>query len=59
MTESISAGKYPEAYKAYQARVAMFKPYDTWFKGLKLAHEGPARKAEMERLVWGEVGKKD
>ncbi|KAI5829120.1 DUF1295-domain-containing protein [Schizophyllum commune Tattone D] len=59
LTESISAGKYPEAYKAYQARVAMFKPYDTWFKGLKLAQEGPARKAEVERLVWGEVGKKD
>ncbi|KAF7424288.1 hypothetical protein PC9H_009594 [Pleurotus ostreatus] len=33
-TESITAGKYPEAYRAYRARVAMFSPVGTVVKGV-------------------------
>ncbi|KAL1746940.1 hypothetical protein HDZ31DRAFT_33117 [Schizophyllum fasciatum] len=58
LTEAISASKYPEAYKAYQARVGMFKVYHTFFQGLELARAGPRKKAEIERLVWGAVEKK-
>ncbi|CAE6471531.1 unnamed protein product, partial [Rhizoctonia solani] len=38
-TESISRGKYPE-YEAYQARVGMFSPTDTLWKGLWLRARG-------------------
>ncbi|TRM65058.1 hypothetical protein BD626DRAFT_400372 [Schizophyllum amplum] len=58
-TESISVSKYPEAYAAYQARVAMFKPWDTWFKGLMLEQKGPLKRKEVERLVWGAEEKKE
>ncbi|KAJ6570260.1 hypothetical protein DFH09DRAFT_1247046 [Mycena vulgaris] len=49
-TEAISASKYP-AYAAYQARVGMFSPGDTIFKGVKLALAG--RKAEVDKALWG------
>ncbi|KAG6819357.1 hypothetical protein H0H93_012572 [Arthromyces matolae] len=50
-TESISAGKYPKEYKAYQERVGMFSPLRTWEKGLVLAWRG--RKKHVEEIVWG------
>ncbi|KAJ6570259.1 hypothetical protein DFH09DRAFT_1154498 [Mycena vulgaris] len=49
-TEAITASKYA-GYAAYQARVGMFSPVDTLFKGLKLAVTG--KKAEVEKAVWG------
>ncbi|KAG6868319.1 hypothetical protein C0993_005044 [Termitomyces sp. T159_Od127] len=54
-TESISAGKYPKEYKAYQERVGMFSPLRTWEKGLVLAWRG--RKKETDDVVWGEGDK--
>ncbi|KAG6862015.1 hypothetical protein C0995_008202 [Termitomyces sp. Mi166 len=54
-TESISAGKYPKEYKAYQERVGMFSPLGTWEKGLMLAWRG--RKKEVDGIVWGEGDK--
>ncbi|KAG6917503.1 hypothetical protein DXG01_002249 [Tephrocybe rancida] len=57
-TESISAGKYPREYKAYQERVGMFSPLRTWEKGVVLMLRG--KKAEVEKVVWGtgDKGKK-
>ncbi|KAG5350524.1 hypothetical protein C0989_010709 [Termitomyces sp. Mn162] len=54
-TESISVGKYPKEYKAYQERVGMFSPLRTWEKGLVLAWRG--RKKEVDDIVWGEGNK--
>jgi len=51
-TESISAPKYPE-YAAYQARVAMFWPISTFFKGIYLSITG--QKEDIEQRVWGRV----
>ncbi|KAF5381968.1 hypothetical protein D9615_004274 [Tricholomella constricta] len=50
-TESISRGKYPSEYKAYQERVGMFSPLRTWEKGLLVAWRG--RKKAVEGVVWG------
>jgi len=51
-TESISASKYPE-YAAYQARVGMFWPIGTFFKGMYLGLNGQGE--SIERSVWGPV----
>jgi hypothetical protein len=53
-TEGITASKYA-GYAAYQARVGMFSPSDTIFKGVKLALTG--KKAEVEKAVWGSDAK--
>ncbi|KAJ7454846.1 hypothetical protein FB451DRAFT_1279580 [Mycena latifolia] len=53
-TESITASKY-EGYASYKARVGMFSPLDTVFKGLLLALTG--KKVEVERVVWGTEAK--
>ncbi|TFK49556.1 DUF1295-domain-containing protein [Heliocybe sulcata] len=50
-TESISLGKYPEAYRAYQARVSMFVPVLTPVWGLLLKLNG--NKERVEVVVWG------
>ncbi|GLB40528.1 putative integral membrane protein [Lyophyllum shimeji] len=50
-TESISKGKYPREYAAYQQRVGMFSPLRTWEKGLLLSWQG--RRKAVEELVWG------
>ncbi|KAH7339122.1 DUF1295-domain-containing protein [Rhizoctonia solani] len=49
-TESISRGKYPE-YEAYQARVGMFSPTDTLWKGLWLRARGQLDK--VNEIVYG------
>ncbi|KAJ6577310.1 DUF1295-domain-containing protein [Mycena capillaripes] len=49
-TEAITASKYP-AYAAYQARVGMFSPLNTFLKGFILAITG--KKSEVEKAVWG------
>ncbi|KAG6896508.1 hypothetical protein C0992_007741 [Termitomyces sp. T32_za158] len=54
-TESISVGKYPKEYKAYQERVGMFSPLRTWEKGLVLGWRG--RKKEADDIIWGEGNK--
>jgi steroid 5-alpha reductase family enzyme len=51
-SESISLGKYPVGYAAYQRRVAMFLPFLTPFWGLWVGLRGG--KDEVEGLVWGE-----
>ncbi|KAG8707321.1 hypothetical protein FRC09_001891 [Ceratobasidium sp. 395] len=50
-TESISKGKYP-AYEAYQARVGMFSPSDTLWKGLFLRAKGQLEK--VDAIVYGD-----
>lgn len=55
-TESISYGKYPREYGAYQKRVGMFSPVGTLEKGLFLALRG--KKHAIDAIVWGK-GKKD
>lgn len=50
-TESITASKYPEGYKAYRERVGMFGVVRTLEKGLLLKWNG--RKEEVEAIVWG------
>ncbi len=50
-SESISASKYPAAYKAYQNRVAMFVPFLTPVHGWVLQLLG--KKEYCERLVYG------
>ncbi|KAG9091264.1 hypothetical protein FRC06_000644 [Ceratobasidium sp. 370] len=52
-TESISKSKYP-AYEAYQARVGMFSPSDTLWKGLFLWARG--RLDEVNAIVYGGEG---
>ncbi|KAI0090243.1 DUF1295-domain-containing protein [Irpex rosettiformis] len=51
-TESISLSKYPEGYKAYQRRVAMFVPFLTPVWGLLLQLQGT--KGEIDRMLFGE-----
>ena len=51
-TESISLSKYPEGYRAYQQRVAMFVPFLTPVWGFVLQLQG--KKADTEHLVWGQ-----
>ncbi|EMD33474.1 hypothetical protein CERSUDRAFT_118057 [Gelatoporia subvermispora B] len=51
-TESISLSKYPEAYKAYQSRVAMFVPFLTPVWGLWLKLWG--KKEEVDEIVYGQ-----
>ena len=53
-TESISFSKYPEAYGAYQQRVAMFVPFLTPVWGLLLKARGGNVKVKVENLVWGQ-----
>lgn len=53
-TEAITASKYP-GYAAYQARVGMFSPVATVFKGLWLAVAGG--RVEIERTIWGKETK--
>jgi len=52
-TESISKSKYP-AYEAYQARVGMFSPSDTLWKGLFFRVRG--RLDEVNAIVYGGKG---
>ncbi|KAJ8488110.1 hypothetical protein ONZ45_g14071 [Pleurotus djamor] len=54
-TESITASKYPKAYRAYQERVGMFGFFKTLEKGFLLGLKDPKRKAELEALVWGQA----
>ncbi|KAG6864686.1 hypothetical protein C0991_007897 [Blastosporella zonata] len=58
-TESISAGKYPREYKAYQERVGMFSPLRTLEKGVVLQLKG--RRKEVDEVIWGrgDKGKKN
>lgn len=51
-TESISISKYPEGYRAYQSRVAMFAPFLTPVWGLLLQLQG--KKEKVDRLVYGQ-----
>ncbi|KAI0350019.1 DUF1295-domain-containing protein [Trametes cingulata] len=51
-TESISLSKYPEGYRAYQKRVAMFVPFLTPVWGLLLRLQG--KKEEVDALVYGQ-----
>ncbi|KAG8694789.1 hypothetical protein FRC08_008258 [Ceratobasidium sp. 394] len=53
-TESISKSKYP-AYEAYQARVGMFSPTDTLWKGLFLRARGQLDK--VNAIVYGDEGR--
>lgn len=55
-TEAISESKYPQAYRAYRARVAMFVPFLTPVWGLLLQVQG--KKEFVERLVWGDANLK-
>lgn len=50
-SESISKGKYPVAYPAYQERVAMFVPLLTPVWGALLSLQG--RKSTVDSLVYG------
>ncbi|EJU04771.1 DUF1295-domain-containing protein [Dacryopinax primogenitus] len=52
-TESITLSRYPEAYKAYQARVGKFSPGYTVMKWFWLGVTG--KRERVERLVWGEA----
>ena len=53
-TEDISKSKYPEAYGAYQKRVAMFLPIGTPLKGLIVKLLGGKKEEErVNRLAWG------
>lgn len=55
-TESISKSKYPEAYAAYQKRVAMFDPSKTLRKSiLHKFLRSEAEKKKIDNLVWGDV----
>lgn len=56
-TESISEGKYPKAYRAYKARVAMFVPFLTPLWGWLLRLQG--KKEYCDRLVYGDVATRD
>ena len=51
-TESITASKYPEAYRAYQQRVSMFVPFLTPVWGFLLSLQG--KKAEVDNIVYGQ-----
>ncbi|KAI0346184.1 DUF1295-domain-containing protein [Trametopsis cervina] len=51
-TESISLGKYPVGYKAYQQRVAMFVPFLTPVWGLLLQLQG--KKEKVDTLLFGQ-----
>ena len=51
-TESISLSKYPEGYKAYQERVAMFVPFLTPVWGLWLQLQG--KKGKIDKMLFGE-----
>lgn len=51
-TESISISKYPQGYRAYQSRVAMFVPFLTPVWGLLLQLQG--KKEKVDRLVYGQ-----
>ncbi|PPQ73609.1 hypothetical protein CVT25_005591 [Psilocybe cyanescens] len=52
-TEQITSSKY-EAYAAYQRRVGMFTPLNTFLKALKLNLLDGAREAKViEEKVWG------
>ncbi|KAI0029112.1 hypothetical protein K488DRAFT_57136 [Vararia minispora EC-137] len=53
-TESISASKYPEAYKAYQRRVSKFVPWLTPVWGAWLRLRGREERERVETLVWGQ-----
>jgi len=55
-TESISLSKYPEAYRAYQRRVAMFVPFLTPVWGWILSLQGKDQRAHCDQLVYGRVG---
>ena len=55
-TESITASKYPEAYRAYQQRVSMFVPFLTPVWGLLLALQG--KKEAVDRVLFGQGEKK-
>lgn len=52
-TEGITKSKYTTAYTAYQERVGMFSPVDTFRKALALRLRGSQRKQSTEGLVWG------
>ncbi|OBZ72701.1 hypothetical protein A0H81_07519 [Grifola frondosa] len=51
-TEDISLSKYPEGYRAYQSRVAMFVPLLTPVWGLLLKIRG--KKDEVDELLFGQ-----
>lgn len=51
-TESISLSKYPKAYSAYQARVAMFVPFFTPVWGLWLQLLG--KKETVDEVLFGQ-----
>lgn len=51
-TESISLGKYPEAYRAYQSRVSMFVPFLTPVWGFVLQLRG--KKAQVDDVLFGQ-----
>ena len=51
-TESITAAKYPEGYRAYQQRVSMFVPFLTPVWGLLLALQG--KKEAVDRVLFGQ-----
>ncbi|KAF8623686.1 hypothetical protein AX17_007384 [Amanita inopinata Kibby_2008] len=54
-TESISKGKYPEAYAAYQQRVGMFGISSTVVKSLICKFcKSDASREKIDKLVWGE-----
>lgn len=55
-TESISESKYPEAYRAYKKRVAMFVPFLTPVWGWLLQVQG--KKEHYDQLVYGAGDKK-
>ncbi|KAF8633093.1 hypothetical protein AX15_001510 [Amanita polypyramis BW_CC] len=55
-TESISKSKYPEAYAAYQKRVAMFDPWKTLRKGIvHRFFKTEVERKKIDNLVWGNV----
>lgn len=51
-TESISLSKYPEGYRAYQQRVAMFVPFLTPVWGWLLQLQGKQEK--VDQMLFGQ-----
>lgn len=56
-TESISLGKYPEAYRAYQSRVSMFVPFLTPVWGFVLQLQG--KKTQVDNMLFGKDSAKN
>ncbi|PSS05509.1 hypothetical protein PHLCEN_2v3791 [Hermanssonia centrifuga] len=55
-TESISLSKYPEGYRAYQQRVAMFVPFLTPVWGMLLDFQG--KKKAIDDYLFGQTSAK-